>query len=70
MKLDLGSVTFNMNITEGGGTPSWGTALGQNANYNYSVPGIEELLTSMVYCVVDTNDVFCPLGRGGQQQET
>lgn len=69
MKLDLGSVTFNMNITEGGGTPSWGTALGQNANYNYSVPGIEELLTSMVYCVVDTKDVFCPLGRGGQQQD-
>lgn len=69
MKLDLGSVTFNMNITEGGGTPSWGTALGQNANYNYSVPGIEELLTSMVYCVIDTKDVFCPLGRGGQQQD-
>lgn len=69
MKLDLGSVTFNMNITEGGGTPSWGTALGQNANYNYSVPGIEELLTSMVYCVVDTKDVFCPLGKGGQQQD-
>lgn len=69
MKLDLGSVTFNMNITEGGGTPSWGTALGQNTNYNYSVPGIEELLTSMVYCVVDTKDVFCPLGRGGQQQD-
>lgn len=69
MKLDLGSVTFNMNIKEGGGTPSWGTALGQNANYNYSVPGIEELLTSMVYCVVDTKDVYCPLGKGGQQQD-
>ena len=69
MKLDLGSITFNMHITEGGGTPSWGTALGQNTNYNYSVPGVEELLTSMVYCIVDTNDVFCPLGKGGQQQE-
>lgn len=69
MKLDLGSITFNMHITEGGGTPSWGTALGQNANYNYSVPGVEELLTSMVYCIVDTNNVFCPLGKGGKQQE-
>lgn len=69
MKLDIGSVTFNMNIKEGGGTPSWGTALGQNTNYNYSVPGIEKLLTSMVYCVVDTKDIFCPLGKGGQQQD-
>ncbi len=23
----------------------------------------------MVYCVVDTKDVFCPLGKGGQQQD-
>ena len=69
MKLDIGSVTFNMIVTRGGSTPSWGTALGQNANYNYSVSGIEEFLTSMVYCVVDTGDVYCPLGKGGKLQE-
>ena len=52
MKLDIGSVAFNLNIINGGGTPSWGTSLGQNVNYNYSVPGVEELLTSMLYCKV------------------
>lgn len=70
MKLDIGSVAFNLNIINGGGTPSWGTSLGQNVNYNYSVPGVEELLTSMLYCKVKEDFVFCPLGKGGNQQES
>ena len=70
MKLDIGSLAFNLNIIDGGGTPSWGTALGQNANHNYSVPGVEELLTSMVYCTIDQHEVYCPLGKGGSQQES
>ncbi len=70
MKLDIGSLAFNLNIIDGGGTPSWGTALGQNANHNYSVPGVEELLTSMVYCTIDQHDVYCPLGKGGSQQDS
>ncbi len=69
MKLDIGSIAFNLNIIDGGGTPSWGTSLGQNANYNYSVPGVEELLTSMLYCKIDEKSVFCPLGKGGNQQD-
>ena len=67
--LDNGSITFNMLIEGGGGTPSWGTALGQNGNYNYSVSGVEKLLTSMVYCTININDVYCPLGKGGKQQQ-
>ena len=70
MKLDLGSITFNMNIENGGGTPSWGTALGQNANYNFTIPGVEKLLTSMVYTTIETTRVECPIGRGGSQQHT
>ncbi len=67
MKLDIGSITFNMNIADGGGTPSWGTALGQNADYKFSVPGAEELITSMVYSIMDNKElVSCPLGKGGQ----
>ena len=69
MKLDIGSVAFNLNVISGGGTPSWGTSLGQNSNYNYSIPGVEDLLTSMVYCKVKESSVFCPLGKGGNQQE-
>lgn len=70
MKLDIGSIAFNLLIEGGGGTPSWGTALGQNSNYNYSVPGVECLLTSMVYCTTNINDVYCPLGKGGNQQQS
>ena len=70
MKLDIGSLAFNLLIEDGGGTPSWGTALGQNSNYNYTMPGIEELLTSMVYCTTNVNNVFCPLGKGGNQQQS
>lgn len=69
MKLDISSVAFNLNIVDGSGTPSWGTSLGQNSNYNYSIPGVEDLLTSMVYCKVKESLVFCPLGKGGNQQE-
>lgn len=65
MKLDIGSIAFNMNIADGSGTPSWGTALGQNADYKFSVPGAKELITSMVYSIIDKEQVFCPLGRGG-----
>lgn len=65
MKLDIGSIAFNMNIADGGGTPSWGTALGQNVDYKFSVPGAEELITSMAYTIIDKNLVFCPLGKGG-----
>ncbi len=65
MKLDIGSIAFNMNIADGGGTPSWGTALGQNTDYKFSVPGAEELITSMAYSIIDKNLVFCPLGKGG-----
>lgn len=70
MKLDIGSIAFNLLIKNGGGTPSWGTSLGQNSNYNFSVPGVDNLLISMVYCTVDVNDVFCPLGKGGNQQQS
>ena len=69
MRLNNGTISFNLNISGGGGTPSWGTELGQNQNYNYSVPGVEKLITSMLYCKIDEKDVFCPLGKGGNQQD-
>ena len=69
MRLDNCTVAFNLNIIDGSGTPSWGTSLGQNSKYNYSIPGVEDLLTSMVYCKIKETSVFCPLGKGGNQQE-
>lgn len=70
MFLDLGSLMFNMNLSGNGGTPSWGTALGQGSEYKYSVLDIGEILTGMVYCKTKTTDkIFCPLGKGGSRQE-
>lgn len=69
MRIDLTSLMFNMNIAGGGGTPSWGTALGQKAGHKYTVDGYEELLVGMVYSKIpDINNVYCPLGKGGARQ--
>jgi energy-coupling factor transporter ATP-binding protein EcfA2 len=43
MKLDLSSLFFNSSLKTGVGTPSWATALGQQAGYPISVPGGLEL---------------------------
>ncbi len=71
MKLDLGSLSFNLNITSGGGTPSWGTSLGQGApSYFITAEGYQELIPAMVYCMVqDMNQISCPLGKGGNKPQ-
>ena len=69
MKLDIGSIAFNLNIADGAGTPSWGTALGQNTDYKFTVSNVEDLITSMVYCKIDENLVYCPLGKGGHSSK-
>jgi hypothetical protein len=47
MKLDLTSLSFNSNLQEGVGTPSWGTALGQSEGYNITSEGANDLLLGM-----------------------
>ena len=47
MKLDLTSLSFNSNLKEGVGTPSWGTALGQSEGYNITSDGANDLLLGM-----------------------
>jgi len=67
MKLNLSSLSFNLNIKSGGATPAWGTELGQDSQYKFSA-GLEEFLTAMLYkSVPDVKAVFCPLGKGGNQ---
>lgn len=68
MKLNLGSLAFNISIKGGGGTPSWGTELGQGDGYRFSFEGKEELLIGMLYKAFPTQQVFCPLGKGGSKQ--
>lgn len=66
MKLDLSSLAFGSTITKGGGTPSWGTALGQSKpDYKYTIDGWEEVLVGMLYNSVNLHNVSLPLGKGG-----
>lgn len=70
MRLDLTSLMFNMNISSGGGTPSWGTAMGQGADHKFNVEGYEPLLAGMVFKrISDITNVYCPLGKGGARQD-
>lgn len=67
MNLDLSSFAFGSNIASGGGTPSWGTALGQSKpDYKFTYPGAEAILIGMMYCSVPLNAVSLPLGKGGR----
>ena len=66
MKLDLSSLAFGSIIEKGGGTPSWGTALGQSKpEYKFTVDGCNEILVAMLYNSVNLHHVCLPLGKGG-----
>lgn len=70
MILNLGSLAFNANIKGGGGTPTWGTELGQGQGYRFNFEDSGELLTSMLYMSVeDITNVTCPLGKGGGRRD-
>ena len=70
MKLNLGSLVFNADIETGGGTPTWGTELGQGDGYKFTVDNKEPLFTAMVYCSVSDqfDKITCPLGKGGSRR--
>ena len=67
MIIDLSSLFFNANLKAGGGTPSWGTALGQGAEHKLTYPGAAEILVAMDYCYRPlSKNVTCRLGKGGR----
>lgn len=66
MKLNIGSLAFGSIIEKGGGTPSWGTELGQyKPDYKFTVEGCEEILIGLLYNSVNLHHVSLPLGKGG-----
>lgn len=70
MILNLGSLAFNANIKSGGGTPAWGTELGQGEGYKFAFEDMSDFFTGMVYnAVPDMEEVTCPLGKGGKQRQ-
>lgn len=69
MNIDLSSICFNSSLDAGGGTPSWGTALGQSSpDYKLTYPGSNEILVAMNYKYVPlSNSISCKLGKGGHE---
>lgn len=67
MKIDLGSWAVRLSIDDGSATPGWGTALGQGKGYLYSFSDQDKYFWAMDKCAVDTNNVSCPMGKGGNQ---
>lgn len=66
MKLNLSTLAFGSIIEKGGGTPSWGTELGQSKpDYKFTVDGCEDILVGMLYNSVNLHHVSLPLGKGG-----
>lgn len=66
MKLNLSTLAFGSIIEKGGGTPSWGTELGQSKpDYKFTIDGCEEILVGMLYNSVNLHHVTLPLGKGG-----
>lgn len=71
MILNLSSLAFNASIEGGGGTPAWGTELGQGEGYRFSFENMDDILRGMVYkSVPDITKVGCPLGKGGSQRDS
>ena len=69
MIVDIGSIMFNMEIAKGGGTPSWGTDLGQSKDHKF-LDKVYNIMIGMVYkSVSNIKDVYCPLGKGGSRQD-
>ena len=69
MILNLGSLAFNADIATPGGNPAWGTELGQGEGYKFVFEDMSDFFTGMVYkSVADTENVTCPLGKGGNQR--
>lgn len=57
MILNLGSLAFNCEIQNGGGTPAWGTELGQGEGYKFSFEDTGDFLSAMLYCsITDINN--------------
>lgn len=69
MILNLHSLAFGTETISGGGTPAWGTEMGQGTGYRFSFPNYESFITGLVYNSIPNpqNRVYCPLGKGGNQ---
>lgn len=68
MKIDVGTFAHNFK-NKVGGTPSWGTSVGQSENLSHKItrPGKEDLALGMIYRAIDVSKVETDFGRGGNR---
>lgn len=70
MRIDIGSLAFNININgRVGGTPSWGTAIVYQTQDNKIKEYIaKDILLGMIYKKIDctSRELSLPLGKGGR----
>lgn len=66
MIFDKGSMMFN---TFGGGTPPWGTALGQGEGHRITYKNYDVVVPMVYRAIADKDKVYCPLGKGGNGLE-
>lgn len=70
MVLDIGSLMFNMETQKRGGTPSWGTDMGQGEGYKFNFENQNSIITSLTYCCVDDREnVSFSFGKGGSRTD-
>lgn len=70
MILDIGTLMYNMTTGGKGGTPSWGTDMGQGEGYKFNFENFEEMVTSLTYsCVDDIENVKLEFGKGGSRTD-
>lgn len=69
MILNLHSAAFGTETLPRGGTPSWGTEMGQGIGYKFEFEDYESFLTGILYNSIPNAQlrVTCPLGKGGKQ---
>lgn len=70
MKIDIGTFSNNFKNKKGG-TPSWGTSVGQSTTLSHRITrsGKEELLLGMAYCAIDISQIDAEFGKGGERTE-
>lgn len=67
MKLDFATLAFGYELEIGGGTPNWGTALGQGKEHKINDSyEIDEILKGITYSSVSLDKISAKIGKGGK----
>ena len=70
MKIDVGTFAQNFK-NEVGGTPSWGTSVGQSEVLSHKITrqGKEDIVLGMIYRAIDVSKIETDFGKGGNRTD-